>query len=76
MKAFFEAIGYLFTDILFIPMDFFRALELKNWWTANIINWVFIIICCAATYYWLKQLSIFKANHADEQDTTAHSFLS
>ncbi|KAF2518974.1 uracil phosphoribosyltransferase [Flavobacterium salilacus subsp. salilacus] len=76
MKAFFEAIGYLFTDILFIPMNFFRALELENWWTANIITWIFIIICCAATWYWIKQLRLFKANNEDTQDTTAHSFLS
>ncbi|WP_294823953.1 uracil phosphoribosyltransferase [uncultured Flavobacterium sp.] len=76
MRAFFEALGYLFTDILFLPMDFIRALELQNWWTANIITWIFIIICCAATWYWLKQLTIFKENNDDDQDTTAHSFLS
>lgn len=76
MKTFFEAIGYLFTEILFIPLTFFRNLELENWWLANIITWVFILICCAATAYWLKQLKIFKANNDDDQDTTAHSFLS
>ncbi|TRW22142.1 uracil phosphoribosyltransferase [Flavobacterium zepuense] len=76
MKAFFEAIGSLFTDFLFIPLDFFRKLELENWWTANILTWIFIIICCVAFVYWMKQLQIFKANHEDDQDTTAHSFLS
>lgn len=76
MKTFFEGLGYLFTDILFVPLNFIRALELKNWWVANIITWIFIIICCAATMYWLKQLSIFKQNNDDDQDTTAHSFLS
>jgi Family of unknown function (DUF6341) len=76
MKAFFEGLGYLFTDILFLPMNFFRALELQNWWIANIITWIFIIICCGATWYWLKQLNIFKQNNDDDQDTTAHSFLS
>jgi hypothetical protein len=76
MKAFFEAIGYLFTDILFLPLNFFRSLELDNWWLANIITWIFILICCAATMYWLKQLTIFKQNKEDDQDTTAHSFLS
>lgn len=76
MKAFFEALGWLFTDLLFIPMDLFRALELENWWIANIITWVFILICCAATWYWIKQLQIFKENREDDQDTTAHSFLS
>ena len=76
MKAFFEAIGYLFTDILFIPLDFLRKLELANWWTANTITWVFILICCAAFVYWMKQLQIFKESGEDTQDTTAHSFLS
>ncbi len=56
-------------------MDWLRELELTNWWTANILNWIFIIICCGAMTYWIKQLNIFKANNEDEQDTTAHSFL-
>jgi len=76
MKAFFEAIGYLFTDILFLPLNFFRSLELQNWWLANTITWIFILICVAANMYWLKQLTIFKENKEDDQDTTAHSFLS
>lgn len=75
MKAFFEAIQFLFEEILFIPMNFFRELELSNWWTANIINWIFICICCYWTWYWTKQLNIFKKNNDDDQDTTAHSFL-
>lgn len=75
MKSFFEGIQSLFVDFLFKPLDWLRALELTNWWTANILNWIFIIICCAAMYYWIKQLNIFKANNEDDQDTTAHSFL-
>jgi hypothetical protein len=75
MKSFFEGIASLFVDFLFVPMDLFRELELSNWWTANIINWLFIIVCCVAMGYWIKQLNIFKANNEDEQDTTAHSFL-
>ena len=76
MKSFFEGIDYLFVKILFAPLDLFRALELTNWWLGNIVTWIFIIICFAATYYWIKQLQIFKRNNEDEQDTTAHSFLS
>ena len=76
MKAFFEGIQYLFVKIIFFPMDMLRFLELANWWLANIITWVFVIICCAATWYWLKQLKVFKDNKEDDQDTTAHSFLS
>lgn len=76
MKSFFEGIDYLFVKILFAPLDLFRALELNNWWIGNIVTWIFIIICCIATYYWIKQLQLFKNNREDEQDTTAHSFLS
>ena len=76
MRAFFEALDFLFVKILFWPLDMFRILELKNWWLGNIITWIFIIICCAAFVYWMKQLQIFKQNNEDDQDTTAHSFLS
>lgn len=75
MKSFFEGIGSLFTDYLFAPFHWLRELELTNWWLANILNWVFIIICIVAMVYWLKQLKIFKNNNEDVQDTTAHSFL-
>ena len=75
MKSFFEAIGSLFTDFLFVPFRALRELELTNWWAANTLNWIFILICCAAMVYWIKQLNLFKANNEDDQDTTAHSFL-
>jgi hypothetical protein len=75
MKSFFEGIASLFVDFLFIPFDWLRELELTNWWVANILNWVFIIICIGAMAYWLKQLKIFQDNNEDVQDTTAHSFL-
>jgi len=75
MRSFFEGIQYLFEEILFLPMNFFAKTELSNWWTANLLNWIFIIICCVALTYWLKQLQIFKNNNEDLQDTTAHSFL-
>jgi len=76
MKSFFEGIDYLFVKILFWPLDILRALEWENWWLGNIVTFIFIIICCAATVYWIKQLQLFKRNNEDEQDTTAHSFLS
>lgn len=76
MTGFFEALGSLFTNFLFVPLDFLRALELENWWLANTLTWIFILICCGAFVYWMKQLQIFKENNDDDQDTTAHSFLS
>lgn len=75
MKSFFEGIQSLFEDFLFIPFNALAKLELSNWWTANFITWIFIIICGVALLYWLKQLRVFKANNEDIQDTTAHSFL-
>ncbi|HBK83183.1 MAG TPA: uracil phosphoribosyltransferase [Flavobacterium sp.] len=75
MKAFFEAIQSLFVDFLFKPYDWFRALELTNWGLANIVNWIFIIICSGAMVYWVKQLNIFKSKGEDKDNTTAHSFL-
>ncbi|MBF02759.1 MAG: uracil phosphoribosyltransferase [Flavobacterium sp.] len=75
MKSFFEGIGTLFTDYLFVPFHWLREMELTNWWGANTINWIFIIICCVAMVYWVKQLNLHKANNEDAQDTTAHSFL-
>lgn len=75
MKAFFEGIQSLFVDFLLKPLDWLRDLELTNWWLANIINWVFIIVCIVAMVYWTKQLNIFKKNNEDDDNTTAHSFL-
>jgi hypothetical protein len=75
MKSIFEGIQYLFVEILFAPLDAIRALELTNWWGANTINWLFMIICAAAIVYWIKQLKLHKSNNDEFQDTTAHSFL-
>ena len=75
MKAFFEGIQWLFENIFFIPQDYLRKLELENWFAANTINWIFMIICATAMVYWIKQLKLHKANNEEYQDTTAHSFL-
>lgn len=75
MKAFFEGIQWLFETIFFAPQNFLRELELTNWWSANIINWVAIVVCCCYTVYWCKQLQKHQDNGEENQDTTAHSFL-
>lgn len=75
MKSFFEGFASLFVDFLFKPYDMLRELELTNWWAANALNWIFIIICIGAMVYWTKQLNIFKKNNEDDDNTTAHSFL-
>ena len=75
MKAFFEAIQFLFEDILLKPLDLLREFELISWFGANFINWIFMIICASAMVYWVKQLILHQDNNEDNQDTTAHSFL-
>lgn len=75
MKAFFEGIQYLFVDLLFLPLDALRALELSSWFAANFINWIFMIICTVAVVYWIKKIKIADDRGENGQDTTAHSFL-
>ncbi len=75
MKAFFEGIQYLFVDLLFLPLDALRALELRSWFAANTINWIFMIICTVAVVYWIKQIRLADDRNENAQDTTAHSFL-
>jgi hypothetical protein len=73
MRAFFEAIQWLFVDVLYKPLDWLRALELKTWFGANLLNAVFMAICAYYLIYWIKQIGLTK--NEDVQDTTAHSFL-
>jgi len=50
----FKWIGELFTDILFIP---FNALRLGglDWWSANVVNWLFLFILLILLWYWMKE---------------------
>lgn len=75
MTAFFEAIQWLFVDVLFVPLDLLRKLELSNWWLANLINWTFMIICAYYVVYWCKQLKIFNDRGEEDKSSTSHSFL-
>lgn len=75
MTDFFDAIEYLFVEVLFKPFDSLREMELDTWFFANIINWLFVLIGFAALFYWLKQLKIFNDNNEENRDPKAHSFL-
>ncbi|WP_026977241.1 DUF6341 family protein [Flavobacterium tegetincola] len=75
MKAFFNGIASLFVDFLLAPWDFLRSLELSSWFTANLVNWIFMAICASAMVYWILQLRNHKKNNEEYQDTTAHSFF-
>ena len=75
MKEFFGFIEYLFVDLLFIPFDFLRSLELGNWWIANSINFVLMITVSLALIYWTIQLIGFSKTGEEDKDPPAHSFL-
>ena len=75
MKACFEAIAYLFQEILLIPLNFLRELELTSWFLANGINWVFLIVGFVAAFYWIGQLKKFSDSGEEDTDSTSHSFL-
>lgn len=73
LNSIFEGIQYLVEEILFIPFDFLRTLELDNWWAANLLTWVFILILIVAFVYWMKQLKKF--DDSEDKDIISHSFL-
>ncbi len=55
-KGFWEGIASLFENVLFIPYDALRRLELDSWFFANIVSWIFLLIGAAAFIYWMLQL--------------------
>ena len=59
MKAFFEAIAWLFEEILFLPYDLLRQLENSSWTLANSVNWLFMLVGFSALIYWILQLNLF-----------------
>lgn len=75
MKDFFYAIQDLFVDVLFAPYDALRALELDNWFAANVVSWIFLIVGFVAMLYWMKQLKIFNDNNEEDKSISSHSFL-
>ena len=73
MRSFFEGIEDLFVNGLFWPYDYFRFME--NWWTSNMVNWIFVIIGSVAMVYWLMELKKFNDNGEEDKSITAHSYL-
>jgi len=73
------------SDLVYAIQDFFMALlapmaslaklELTDWWTANTLNWVFMVICFGAMLYWLKQLKIFNDEGTEKRDIVSHTFF-
>ena len=74
VKEFFEAIEFLFVEILFFPFDFIR-LDITSWIFQNAINFSFIFIISAALVYWTLELVKYDKKEGKETEVTAHSFL-
>jgi len=75
MKDFFYAIQDFFVNVLFSPFDALRALELENWWSANLLSWIFILIGMVAFVYWMLQLKEHSKNNEEDKSVTSHSYL-
>ena len=56
---FFQWIEHIFTDFLFIPFEYLRALEDETWWGSNFINLGFLLIFLILFGYWLYKLKVF-----------------
>ncbi|MCF8274483.1 MAG: uracil phosphoribosyltransferase [Flavobacteriaceae bacterium] len=75
MKDFFYAIQDLFVNFLFTPFDALRALELEDWFKANAMSWIFLVIGLVAMVYWMLQLKGFNDNKEENKSISAHSYL-
>ncbi len=75
MKDFFYAIQDLFVNVLFAPFDALRALELDNWFAANMMSWIFMLIGFVAFTYWMMQLKKFNDNNEEDKSISSHSYL-
>jgi|TARA_B100000497_G_C7615090_1_gene369390 hypothetical protein len=75
MKDFFNAIQELCENVLFVPFDELRALELNSWWAANIATWVFMGIGIVAFIYWMLQLKSFSDKNEEDKSISSHSYL-
>lgn len=67
---FWRGIQYVFEEILFVPLNWLRDLQLDSWWLANIVSWIFLLIGAAGFIYWMKQLKNF---HDEERENASHS---
>ena len=75
MKDIFNAIQELFETVLLAPYDALRALELENWFVANIVTWIFMAIGIVAFVYWMLQLKSFNDNNEEDKSISSHSYL-
>ena len=62
----FRWIGTLFTDFLFIPFNWFRKGDF-NWWSANTVNWIFMVVLLVLFAYWMKESSRFLKDGTEDR---------
>tara|TARA_B110000977_G_scaffold198491_1_gene283471 strand:- start:2797 stop:3033 length:237 start_codon:yes stop_codon:yes gene_type:complete len=74
-KGVFEGIQSITENVLFVPFDMLRAVELDNWWFANIMSWTLMLVGFVAFIYWMGQLKKFNDNDEEDKTSTSHSFL-
>jgi len=75
LKGFFEGIQAFAEETLFAPFNALMETELTNWWASNGINWLFMLICCAAIVYWMLQLVDHNKEGEERRDAISHGFL-
>ena len=61
-KGIWEGIASLFENVLFLPYEALRTLELDSWWLANIFSWLLLLVGAVAFIYWMIQLKDFNEN--------------
>ena len=62
----FRWIGRLFSDLLFIPFNWFRKGDF-DWWSANTVNWFFLVVLLVLFAYWMNQSVQFKKNGTEDK---------
>ena len=74
MTEFFYGVAAFF-EFLMIPFESLRELELDNWWLANLVSWILIIITFVAFVYWMGELKKYDDNDEEDKSISSHSFL-
>jgi hypothetical protein len=74
-KGVFEGIQSITENVLFVPYNILRTIELDNWWMANIVSWMLMLVGFVAFIYWMGQLKKFNDNDEEDKSSTSHSFL-
>ena len=75
MKEIFYGIQDLFENVLFMPFNMLREIELENWWVSNFMTWFFVAVFFICFTYWMIQLKIFHDNNEEDKSINSHSYL-